>query len=262
MPAKDDSNEPVFKPSGKTGSLGKRLHPSGPQPDMIAFLLPLITFMFMAGMSPNFEGESPAPNAALHYLWLILAEVAVLTILIGYFWRVYLDHFPFRINHWGVIAGAAGIVLWVGVCSLHLESSLIATLGLSEYPARPGFNPYANFSDRTQFIAFVVSRFILLSLLVPLCEELFLRGWLVRYVENPNWQRVYLAQVGWRGCLAVAIYAAVSHPAEIIAAVAWFSLISWLMIKTGKFWNCVLAHSVTNFLLGLYVMRSQEWQYW
>lgn len=262
MPAKDDSIEPASKPLGKPGSLGKRPDTSGPQPNMIAFVLPLIIFMFMAGMSPNFQGESPAPNAALQYLWLILAEVVVLTALVGCFWKVYLNHFPFRIDYWGVVAGVAGIVLWIGVCSLHLESSVITTMGFSELPARPGFDPYSHFPNNIQFLAFVVSRFVLLSLLVPICEELFLRGWLVRYVENPNWQTVVLAQVGWRGCLAVAVYAAVSHPAEIIAAVAWFSLISWLMIKTGKFWNCVLAHSVTNFLLGVYVMWSHEWHYW
>jgi hypothetical protein len=49
---------------------------------------------------------------------------------------------------------------------------------------------------------------------------------------------------------------------EIFAAAAWFSLVTWLMIRTRNIWDCVAAHAVTNFLLGVYVVTQGQWQLW
>jgi len=53
----------------------------------------------------------------------------------------------------------------------------------------------------------------------------------------------------------VATAVAVSlHPAELLAELCWFSLVTWLMVRTRNIWDCVVAHGVTNLLLGLYVV--------
>jgi membrane protease YdiL (CAAX protease family) len=49
------------------------------------------------------------------------------------------------------------------------------------------------------------------------------------------------------------------HPAEIFAAAVWFSLVTWLMLKTRSIWDCILAHAVTNLLIGLWVLYSGDW---
>jgi hypothetical protein len=48
----------------------------------------------------------------------------------------------------------------------------------------------------------------------------------------------------------------------MFAAVVWFSLVTWLMIRTGNIWDCVAAHAVTNLLLGIYVLVSHDWHLW
>ena len=111
-------------------------------------------------------------------------------------------------------------------------------------------------------MTFLVFRFALLALVVPFAEEAFLRGWLVRFVEDPEWQNVRLSQIGWRGLVTATVYGILTHPSEALAAACWFTLISVLMRRTGKFWNCVLAHAVTNLLLGVYVMIWHQWQLW
>ena len=258
-----DLNESPPETTGQTSGADHHSAKPAPQPNMIAFLLPLIILLFLSAMSPNFQTESPAPNAAGNYLWLIIAEVVVLTVVLACFWKVYLSHFPMTMDYLGIVVGALGFILWIGICSIGLERTALTALGLPDWlPERSGFDPYLYFSQNIQLTAFILFRFTLLCLIVPICEELFLRGWLVRYVENPKWETVRLTSIGWRGCLAVVVYAAATHPAEAIAAIAWFSLVSWLMIKSGKFWNCVLAHAVTNLMLGVYVMWSHEWQYW
>ena len=52
------------------------------------------------------------------------------------------------------------------------------------------------------------------------------------------------------------------HPAELLAAAVWFSLVTWLMLRTPSIWDCVVAHATTNLLLGLYVVWAggEAWE--
>ena len=49
------------------------------------------------------------------------------------------------------------------------------------------------------------------------------------------------------------------HPAELLPAAVWFSLVSWLMVKTRSLWGCIIAHATTNLLIGCYVLASGDW---
>jgi uncharacterized protein len=51
------------------------------------------------------------------------------------------------------------------------------------------------------------------------------------------------------------------HPAEMLAAAVWFTLVTWLMFKTKNIWDCVVAHGVTNLLLGIWVVASGDWYF-
>ena len=52
------------------------------------------------------------------------------------------------------------------------------------------------------------------------------------------------------------------QPGEFLAAAAWFGMVTWLMVRTRNPWDCVLAHAVTNLLLGIYVVVWHEWALW
>ena len=65
--------------------------------------------------------------------------------------------------------------------------------------------------------------------------------------------------------LAVVVGTAVPmlmHPGELLAAFVWFSLVTWLMVRTKNIWDCVAAHAMTNLLLGIYVVTQHQWQLW
>ena len=144
-----------------------------------------------------------------------------------------------------------------------LEQKLLQSLGMGSWlPERVAFDPFSKISNPTQRAVFVAFRFTLLAAMIPLVEELFLRGWFVRWWEDQEWRSVKLTSIGISGIVAVAVYGVATHPGEALAAVVWFTLVSVLMIKTGKFWNCVVAHAVTNLLLGLYVVFFEQWQLW
>ena len=62
--------------------------------------------------------------------------------------------------------------------------------------------------------------------------------------------------------IGVAIYAVLSHNFEPLAAVVWFSMVTWLYLKTRSIWDCIVAHAITNLLLGLYVVYTGTWELW
>ena len=62
--------------------------------------------------------------------------------------------------------------------------------------------------------------------------------------------------------LGVAAYALMTHTSEPLAAVVWFSMVTWLYVRTKSIWDCVVAHAVTNLLLGIYVIWTGSWYLW
>ena len=54
---------------------------------------------------------------------------------------------------------------------------------------------------------------------------------------------------------------AVSHP-EWLAAAIFALVLCGLLRLTRNFFTCILAHGVTNLLLGVYILHTAQWQYW
>ena len=60
--------------------------------------------------------------------------------------------------------------------------------------------------------------------------------------------------------IAVNVYAVLTHP-EAIAAVVWFSLVTWYVSRTKNIWDAVAFHAATNFALGLYALLTNDWTF-
>ncbi len=203
---------------------------------------------------PRFDGRALATAAI---------QILLVGGILGFFRQHYLRVFPWRFRYESIALGIVGVVLWVLLCAPQWENRLLELAGLGGLlPSRPGVNPFESFGSQTVGW-FLLLRFTVLTLIVPLAEELFVRGWLVRFLEaQENWDVQPLAQVGWVAQLGVLGYAVLTHPQEAIAAIAWFSLVNWWMKRTGNLWDCVLVHAVTNGLLGAWILYSGDWRLW
>lgn len=186
----------------------------------------------------------------------------------AWFWPAY-RQFPFRVSPLAFVVGVVGVVLWVGIASLGLEQRLFSWLGSENFltqwfgsEGRPAYNPLAALGDQPALAyAFLAVRFLGLALLVPLIEEAFLRAFLMRYVMHENWTEIPFGVVN-RMAVAVGILFPVLYHPEHLAALVWFSLVTWLMVRTKNYWDCVAAHATTNLLLGIYVVAASAWQLW
>lgn len=230
----------------------------------IAFCLPLVLFFLVPGIVPHESVEGPGGIEAQGFLWMTAIRVLVMAAAIVVFWKITSRQFPLQIDLWGPVVGVLGGVLWIGICALGIEQTLLVMIGLSEdaLGARTGVNPFELYGEDSTRLAFLVARFSLLVVCVPIAEEFFLRGFFMRAVDSSDWEELSLGKMGWTGLAAGTVYGMLTHPSEFVAAAVWFSLVTVLMVRTGKFWNCVLAHAITNAMLGVYILRSGHWELW
>jgi len=121
------------------------------------------------------------------------------------------------------------------------------------------------------------------SLIVPVFEELFIRGYIFRaafqwdvnrkknQTDSPlneilDHNSVNDIKPGAWSVAAIGIstiaFTAGHMPVEWLAAVAYSILISILWIIRKDLLSCIIAHGTTNFTLGLYVYFTGQWGLW
>lgn len=253
----------------------------------LVFVLPLGVFMLAGLLEPKptvRSSRTPAStrsaNTAVEgraqelqrrttvhrtYPMIYLARLLLTCAAVAFVWPGYRE-FPLRVNPWSVFVGTVGVVLWVSICRLELENTYLKPIGLGSLLGlgqRVGFDPYAHFEGQgIGLTAFILTRMVGLALVVPVIEEFFLRGFVLRVVTEPRWWELPFGQIS-AAAIAVGIaYGPLSHPAELVAACAWFSLIMIWMLFTRSMWDCIVAHMVTNFWLGVYVLIWHDFWLW
>jgi uncharacterized protein len=82
----------------------------------------------------------------------------------------------------------------------------------------------------------------------------------MRLVVDQQWWEVPFGKVNRLAIVLGTLVPMMMHPGELLAACVWFSLVTWLMLRTRNIWDCVAAHAVTNLLLGIYVVTSGDWK--
>lgn len=98
--------------------------------------------------------------------------------------------------------------------------------------------------------------------LVPIVEELFWRGWMMRWIENPDFERVPLGAWHPRAFWITAALFALEHGAYWdVGLLAGIAYNAW-MVRTRCLGDLMLAHAVTNACLCAWVLATGRFEYW
>jgi CAAX prenyl protease-like protein len=111
-------------------------------------------------------------------------------------------------------------------------------------------------------IPFMVLRTISSALLVPIVEELFWRGWMMRWLINTDFLTVPLGKYVPSAFWIVAVLFASEHGPYWEVGLAAGAVYNWWIVRTRNLADCILAHGVTNAVLAGYVLFTGQWQYW
>jgi hypothetical protein len=158
-----------------------------------------------------------------------------------------------------ILVGIAVFVIWVApdvlVPSWH--HFILFDNSIMGHPA--GNTPPASKNDPV-FLAF---RIAISVIAVPILEELFWRGWLMRWIiDSRDFERVPLGTFQPAAFWLVAILFASEHGSFWDVGLAAGIVYNWWMMRTRNVWDCILAHAVTNGVLAAYVVGAGQWQYW
>ncbi len=187
-----------------------------------------------------------------------------LSIAIWFLWK---DKAIFR-PHWrvleGIVVGVVGIVAWIYISDLQLERKIAELLHLPLFlhpPRREEFNPFDELSQPWMVYSFITIRMIGLAILVPLIEEVFWRGFLARWMIDEDWETIPLGTFTWPAFFYITALFTLAHP-EWFAAAVYAVLINALFFWKKDLWPCIVAHAVSNLLLGIYVLTTSTWSLW
>jgi CAAX prenyl protease-like protein len=106
-------------------------------------------------------------------------------------------------------------------------------------------------------------RFLRLVIVVPLVEEIFWRGFLLRWLIDADFTKVPLGTFEWKSFLIVAVLFMLEHaPADWPAAILTGALFNLVAVRTRSLSSCVLVHAITNLLLGIFILRTGQTGFW
>jgi uncharacterized protein len=183
--------------------------------------------------------------------WLYPLQTAICAALLWIFWRAYEFQPPARLAI-GLAVGILVFAIW------------IAPQAFLRFPPRGnGFNPEV-FSNHARLYWFtVLVRFLRLVLVVPLIEEIFWRGFLLRYLINERFDQLPFGTFSWLSFSVVTAAFCFSHSTpDWPAAAVTGALYNWVAYRTKSLSTCVMTHALTNLLLGLWIMSTKQWGFW
>jgi CAAX prenyl protease-like protein len=229
----------------------------GPDRPWQTCVVPMVAFLALGLLEPTPSGGGIAGRLGIPYAaypWVYAARLAVTLGLVAAAWpaiRAWLG----RPSWWPPLLGVALVVPWVVLAALQRDAGWAG--GLHE---RSGFNPWEQFgSNSTAALAYLGLRGLGLVVVTPLVEELFLRGFFLRFIVKERFWEVPFGLLTPAVAGACVAYAAATHPNEAVAAVGWFAVVTGIAAATRRPIDCVLAHAATNLALGAWVLVTGAW---
>jgi CAAX prenyl protease-like protein len=187
-------------------------------------------------------------------------QLARIVSLAAVLWWVSRPAIDLRVRHWigTTFAGVLIFALWIapdvifpGYRQLPPFHNAIVGLARSSLSEAPRHDPAVLFLRTFQA-----------SIIVPIVEELFWRGWLMRWIIQPDFRKIPLGAYQATSFWVVALLFASEHgPYWDVGLVAGILFNLW-MIRTKSLGDLILAHAIANLCLSAYVMGAGKWEYW
>ena len=175
-------------------------------------------------------------------------KTIIVTLSLIYYWEGYKHEIRLSFDWLAILCGVFVFFIWV------MFEGLYPQIGYSE------FNPYS-LTDGSGVYFAVVFRLIGAALVVPVMEELFWRSFALRFVTKPDFKSIPLGCFSLFSFIFVSIIFGFEHHRWLVGIFAGMAY-AGLLYRRKNLFDPILAHSVTNLLLGIYVLSTKQWSFW
>ncbi len=228
----------------------------GPAPvpvkrQLLANALPMLVFILLLGLGDLVRRPAGSLWLSAPEFWVYPLQTLLCAALLFYFRRDY-EFGPLRRPLFAITIALLVFVLWIAPQQfLHFPPRLV------------GFNPETLAAQPALYWANLALRFLRLVIVVPLVEEIFWRGFLLRYLISEKFTAVPFGAFSWLSFGVVTLAFGFSHSrADWPAALLTGALYNLVACRTRSLPACILAHVLTNLALGLWIMAARQWGFW
>ncbi len=214
---------------------------------------PFAIFLALLGLVP-LVSDPAGPFWRTHpEFWVFPLQTIVCGALL-FWWRGAYKFRPFGPSAIliGTLAGVLAFAVWISPSWVFGAGARI-----------DGFNPTLVADAPALHALTVALRLARLVLVVPFLEEVFWRGFALRYIVREDFANAPVGAFTWLsfGVVSVAFMFEHTRP-DWPAALFTGALFNLVVYRTRSLGACVLAHAIANLLLGLYVIRTGQWGFW
>ncbi|HWF45466.1 MAG TPA: CAAX prenyl protease-related protein [Bryobacteraceae bacterium] len=214
----------------------------------VAYTVPFLLFLACLFVFPHLP-LSPAWGAAL---WFVPMGAVCL--------KCFPRDVPLCPRHWlsSTLIGIAVFGIWIAPDLLFpgYRQAILFSNGIVGH-AHPSIQV-----DAFRSPTFLLLRTLRAVMIVPVVEELFWRGWLMRWLVNSEFWKVplgtYRPSAFW---ITAVLFASEHGPYWDVGLLAGIVYNAW-MIRSKSLADCIWMHAVTNAALCAYVITTKQWQYW
>ena len=219
-----------------------------------AYIAPFAVFMLLLGLCQMlqsvFGGGRFIPLASPQYWIYPLQTFVCAAIMVRY--RRHYGFGKVSMPLFTVLTGVLALVIWIAPQQF-----------FGQPQRRDGFNPDYFQNHPLYFYGIVFLRFLRSVVAVPFLEEIFWRGFLMRELIDPDFTKVRFGTFSWFSFGVVTAGFCLEHSmADWPAAILTGILYNLVACRTKSLSSCVLAHAVTNLVLGCYIMQTRQWGFW
>ncbi len=205
----------------------------------IPYVVPFALFIFLTGIIPYF------PKTLLwgYPLKTLLVGISIL-ILLKYYPILGKAHLA-----WAIFIGLLVFGIWIHPQHYYpwLGQPII-------------FNPWVEISLDFAWI-WIGIRILGAVVVVPVIEELFWRGFVLRWLIAADFEKIPLGTFTWSSFIWTCILFGVEHHLWLVGMIAGIAY-NLLLYRTKSLKACIIAHSLTNLCLGVYVLYQGAWEFW
>ena len=211
-------------------------------------ILPFLVYLLFIAVV-DLLGRFGVPAQQLRWLYAVKIIAVLATLLLC--WRHYTELHRWRVSAlWSALAIGAGMLVFVLWIALGAGWMVVGT------PA--GFDPRTGGQIDWLMVAVRIGG---AALVVPVMEELFWRSFLMRWLDAVDFLAVDPGQVRLQSVAIAAVLFGFEHNQWLAGIVAGL-VYSALYLRQKSLWTPILAHAVTNGVLGLWIVHTASWSYW